>query len=410
MPTLNYKESDGTDVGDKGFVTKDYVMNFYPQLAPALVAPELFGWGRNNFGQLGNGVTTSRSSPGTNSLGGTDWKSVACGYGHTIGIKNTGAMWLWGRNESGQLGVGDTTNRSSPVSPAGGGTNWAMASAGFSHTAAIKTDGTLWTWGSNTHGQLGIGSTTARSSPGTITGWTNVWEQNQWKSVSVSGGTAAATLAIKGDGTLWLWGRNNFGQLGDGTTTNRSSPVTTAGGGTNWKQAVCGEECGVAIKTDGTLWTWGRNQAGQLGTGNTTDRSSPGTVAGGGTTWAVAAASKNGYFLTAIKTDGTLWTWGTNNLYGQLGTGDKTDRSSPGTVAGGGTTWKKVSCGDSMVLALKTDGSLWSWGRADYGQLNSGAAVERSSPGMTLPNYRNNWKELSAGMYFGFATTESDGW
>jgi alpha-tubulin suppressor-like RCC1 family protein len=155
-----------------------------------------------------------------------------------------------------------------------------------------------------------------------------------------SGG--AHTTAIKTDGTLWTWGLGSFGRLGTNDTTDRSTPVTTFAGGTNWKQVSSGGLYTAAIKTDGTLWTWGSNYFGYLGTNDTTDRSTPVTTFAGGTNW--KQVSSGNAHTTAIKTDGTLWTWGRNDN-GYLGTNDTTDRSTPVTTFAGGTNWKQVSAG-----------------------------------------------------------------
>ena len=205
-------------------------------------------------------------------------------------------VWTWGDNTRGQLGDNTTISRSSPGTTAGGGTTWSQVSAGNQHTVAVKTDGTLWTWGLNTSGQLGTGNTTARSSPVTTAGGGTTWSQ-----VSAGG---FHTAAIKTDGMLWTWGYNGYGQLGDNTQNNRSSPVTTAGGGTTWSQVNCGWYHTAAIKTDGTLWTWGYNGYGRLGDNTTTDRRSPITTAGGGTTWSQVSA---GGFHTAAITNAIFY-------------------------------------------------------------------------------------------------------
>jgi len=205
----------------------------------------------------------------------------------------------------------------------------------------IPIERSLYTWGNNGYGQLGDGTTTSRRSPGTVAGPKADW-------IAVSSGRVV-TAAIKIDGTLWTWGGNNVGQLGDGTTTSRSSPGTVAGGGSTWCSASSGHCHTAAVKSDGTLWTWGYNSWGMLGDGTTTSRRSPGTTAGGGTTWCAVSAGR--CYTAAVKTDGTLWTWGING-YGQLGTGNTTQRSSPGTVAGGGTTWSKVSAGYFHTAAI----------------------------------------------------------
>jgi alpha-tubulin suppressor-like RCC1 family protein len=340
-------------------------------------------WGKNDVGQLGIGTTTNRCSPGTTIGGGTTWRQVSMGYNHTLAIKIDGTLWSWGCNGNGQLGTGTKTSRSSPGTTAGGGTTWCQICASYSISSSIKTDGTLWTWGRNNNGQLGDGTTTDRSSPGTTTGGGTTWCQTSTGYKN--------TFGIKNDGTLWTWGQNNAGALGDGTTTNRCSPGTIAGGGVNWCHSGAGMYDGIAVKTDGTLWTWGYNTCGQLGDGTTTNRCSPGTTAGGGTTWCQATIWRRE--ASAIKTDGTLWTWGRNNS-GQLGDGTTTNRCSPGTTAGGGTTWCQIGSISYMLSAIKTDGTLWTWGCNNCGQLGDGTTTNRCSPGSTAGG-GTTWCQIS---------------
>jgi alpha-tubulin suppressor-like RCC1 family protein len=329
-------------------------------------------WGCNINGRFGDNTTTNQSIP---TQIGTDinWTCVSTFYRHSAGIKTDGTLWTWGYNVFGQLGANSTSTRSSPGTVVGGGVAWCAISVGDFFTAGIRTDGTLWTWGQNVEGRLADGTTTNRSSPGTTAGGGTNW--------CFINSSTRHSVAIKTDGTLWTWGNNVDGALGDGTATARSSPVTTAGGGTNWcvaGAAVCNTT--AAVKTDGTLWTWGRNSTGQLGDGTTTSRSSPGTTAGGGTNW--CAVSAGGYHIAAIKTDGTLWTWGSNGS-GQLGDGTVTSRTSPVTTAGGGTNWCAVSAGCNTTAAVKTDGTLWTWGSNSGGTLGIGSGSARSSPGTT---------------------------
>jgi hypothetical protein len=409
MPTLGYKDSDGIDVGNK-YVTKEYMMDWYPDIITGMKAPQLLAWGLNGSGELGTGQASNKPIQVLNSGGSASiWNQVSFGAFNSAAIKSDGTLWTWGNNDSGQLGNGASgagTSRTSPGSTAGAGTNWRQVDVAggqgiTSYMAAVKTDGTLWTWGVNSSGQLGSGVTTARSSPDTTAGGGTTWKQ-------VSCYTNF-TAAIKTDGTLWTWGLNASGQLGTGTTTNRSSPNTTAGGGTNWKTVACGYNVAAAIKTDGTLWTWGLNASGQLGTGTTTNRSSPDTTAGGGTNWKTVAC---GFKLTAaIKSDGTLWTWGLN-ASGQLGTGTTTNRSSPNTTAGGGTNWKQVNCDIYGTAAIKTDGTLWTWGDnyASSGHLGTGSDTgSRSSPG-SIYGGGTNWKQITCGYLTMAAISENEGW
>ena len=200
------------------------------------------------------------------------------------------ALYSGGNNSNGQLGLGDTTNRSAP-NRIGSGTTWASIAAGKAHTSAVKTDGTLWSWGYHSFaGATGLNEAINRSSPvqvGALTNWSTISKSNY------------ATMAIKTDGTLWAWGLNNAGGLGQSDTIDRSSPVQV-GVLTNWSKADIGStNSAIAIKTDGTLWTWGQNTNGQLLLGDTINRSSPVQV-GALTTWLNISAGR--YATLATKT------------------------------------------------------------------------------------------------------------
>ena len=295
----------------------------------------------------------------------------------------TGSLWLWGGNGSGQLGDNTIVNKSSPVQTISIGTNWKQVAAGNDYVAAIKTDGALWLWGSNGYGQLGTNNQTPRSSPvQTIAGGTN------WKLVACGW---AHTAAIKTDGTLWLWGSSNSGALGDGqTAVNKLTPVQTVSGGNDWKQVSCGRYFTAAIKTDGTLWMWGANTSGQLGDNTTTPKSSPVQTVAGGTNWK-QVGSGLGNHVAAIKTNGTLWVWGYNNL-GQLGLNAGGNRSSPIQTVAAGTDWKQVATSDFNTVAIKTDGTLWTWGYNNVGQVGDNTTTARSSPVQTAAA-GTNWKQ-----------------
>jgi alpha-tubulin suppressor-like RCC1 family protein len=385
------------------FTEDGVVRSFDDVFIPADVFRDgnLFTWGYNSNSQLGVNDTTSRSTPVTTISGGTNWKQVSCGYSHTAAIKTDGTLWTWGNGNSGLLGNAVTTNRSTPVTTFAGGTNWKQVSGGRFHTAAIKTDGTLWTWGNNANGQLGDNTITNKLTPVTTFAGGTTWKQ-------VSAGDTH-TAAIKTDGTLWTWGSNNNGQLGTNNITTRSTPVTTFAGGTNWKQVSSGIFHTAAIKTDGTLWTWG-NAAffGGLGTNDTTTRSTPVTTFAGGTNWKQVSCGYN--HSAAVKTDGTLWTWGAG-FYGQLGNSVASNRITPVTTFAGGTNWKQVSCGGGSssgnVAAIKTDGTLWTWGSGSNVQLGNNSTSNTSTPVTTFAG-GTNWKQVSCGLKHTAAVTYID--
>jgi alpha-tubulin suppressor-like RCC1 family protein len=367
----------------------------------SLVGDTLWAWGATSLGQTGsgrlnqNGYFSSLATPVTTFAGGTTWKQVSANSAHVAAVKTDGTLWIWGANSFGQLGINNTTFKSTPVTTFVGGTDWKQVACGGrftsavtdAFTAAIKTDGTLWTWGRNSYANLGTNNTTQRNTPGTtFVGGTT------WKQVSCGQGFVAA---IKTDGTLWTWGRNAYAQLGinaGGSATGRSTPVTTFLGGTDWKEVACGSSHVLAIKNDGTLWTWGRNNNRQLGINATNANiSTPVTTFLGGTTWKKVAGGYS--HSAAIKYDGTLWLWGSGGS-GQLGHNATTNRSTPVTTFSGGTNWKQVSCGYNFTGATKTDGTLWTWGYNAYFELGINNTTNKQTPVTTFAG-GTNWKQVS---------------
>jgi alpha-tubulin suppressor-like RCC1 family protein len=355
-----------------------------PDLPPP-PANYLWAWGSNQFGRLGLGNTTYYSSPKQVGALGT-WDNVYPSNefkGRTFGIDTSNKLWAWGRNYTdAALGLGDTLDRSSPTQ-IGTLTNWSTIDSGYMHTTAIKTDGTIWSWGNNYNGKLGLGNTTYYSSPkqiGSLTNWLKISCGNYYN------------LAIKTDNTLWSWGQttNGAGWLGLGNGTSRSSPVQI-GALTTWASTSGGYDHSFAITTRGALWAWGKNGQGQLGLGDKNDNYSPNQI-GSLTNWSsVSAGSRQ--WTAAIKTDGTLWAWG-NGGYGNLGLGNTTSYSSPKQV-GSLTTWLQASAGGYHMAAIKTDGTIWSWGRNSSGQLGDGTTTARSSP--IQVGASTNWTKIAAG-------------
>jgi alpha-tubulin suppressor-like RCC1 family protein len=380
--STGYINSSGLDIGIP-LVPKSYLIDRYPELADTFKQAGLWLWGSGQSGALGDNTIVNKSSPVQTIAGGTNWKQVSADNRFSGGIKTDGTLWLWGQNNYGPLGNNTRTNVSSPIQTIAGGTNWKQVSCGYVNTASIKTDGTLWIWGENNSGQLGDNTRVSKSSPvQTISGGAN------WKYVA-SGYQAIA--AIKTDGTLWVWGNGFNGSLGNNSTTDVSSPIQTVAGGTNWKQVSCGNSVKAAIKTDGTLWLWGQNNYGQLGNNTRTNVSSPIQTISGGTNWTQLSVSF--FHTTSIKTDGTLWLWG-YAAYGELGDNTRANKSSPVQTVSGGTNWKLVSTGLYTTSSIKTDGTLWLWGRNNYGQLGINSSDNRSSPVQTVAG-GTNWKQLA---------------
>ena len=345
---------------------------------------KLFTWGRNAHGRLGLNQPTSTHKSSPTQIPGVGWSKIAEGgnktnnYGNAA-LKTDGSLWSWGYNYNGRLAQNNTGGyASSPVQIPG--TTWKHASNAYGAMMGSKTDGTLWAWGFNYFGQLGqnegqSNNTKSYSSPVQIHGDATNWNGAQYtfKLGRIWAG------AIKTDGTLWTWGKNEKGQLGQnaGNNVHQSSPTQVPG--TTWSIFSANNEQAFAIKTDGTLWGWGKNDSGAMGQNQAEPAlsaiSSPTQIPG--TTW--RSVNGSSFFNLATKTDGTLWSWGASS-YGRLGQnlGPGNNRSSPVQIPG--TTWDKIAATSTSALATKTDGTMWAWGAQQYGQLGVNSVVSYSSP------------------------------
>jgi len=358
------------------------------------VTGELWSWGYNANGPLGQNNLTRYSSPVQ--IPGTQWTSdIRHGYQSTLATKTDRTLWAWGYNAYGHLGQNDRTQYSSPRQIPG--TQWGTIGHSYFGGLGTKTDGTLWSWGRNSNGQLGQNSSTTdhRSSPVQIPG--TQWVYNDPHLIGGGDYNAMLGYCAKTDNTIWLWGSNNYGGLGQNNKTPYSSPVQLPG--TQWSNIFIAYSSG-GVKTDGTLWVWGDNNKAQLGQNNRTFYSSPVQIPG--TQWAYYSQSY-GRSL-ASKTDGTLWAWGMNNV-GQIGDNSATYRSSPTQIPG--TQWdigpRGISAGFYSTYALKTDGTLWAWGYNAYGELGQDNRTYYSSP-RQIPG--TQWTAVPQGdarIYSGFA-------
>jgi hypothetical protein len=353
-------------------------------------ADVIYVFGSNVQGRLGiNSSLASSRSPVSVAGGFTDWCQVSAGSCHNLGLRGNGTAWAWGNNINGRLGDnnGTVASRSSPVSVVGGFTDWCQVSAGNQHSLAVRSNGTTWAWGVGTLGRLGDNTTISRSSPVSVVGGFTDWCQ-----VSAGG---AHSLGVRCNGTAWAWGSNSNGLLGDndGAVANRSSPVSVAGGFTDWCQVSGGEYHSLGLRTNGTAWAWGRNACGQLGDDTTISRSSPVSVCGGFTDWCQISAGR--YHSLAVRSNGTAWSWG-DNRQGRLGDNSTISRSSPVSVVGGFTDWCQVSAGCANSLGVRTNGTAWGWGINNYGVLGDGTTGQRSSPVSVVSRF-TGWCQVSAG-------------
>ena len=344
----------------------------------------MFGTGGNAYGQLGINDVLPRSSP--HQIPGTQWQLAAMGYYHSLMLKNDGTLFTTGYGAIGELGQNVSTtnaNRSSPVQVPG--TEWGLVAAAYQRSGAVKTDGTLWGWSMNTYGELGQNSIVQYSSPRQIPGTQWSYERGAFSMGDYGGYN---TWGIKTDGTLWGWGRGPYGRLGLNIGNNTyylSSPTQLPGTEWSW---IEGGQTVAALKSDGTLWTWGLNTNGSMGVNDRAQRSSPVQVPG--TQWDAVSNAQNS--LIARKTDGTLWSWGTDTV-GKLGLDTQgVHRSSPTQIPG--TQWtKELSMSYYHCTAVKDDDTMWVWGYNQDGVLGqnlaSASGGARSSP-TQLPG--TQWK------------------
>ncbi|HRG59249.1 MAG TPA: T9SS type A sorting domain-containing protein [Bacteroidia bacterium] len=322
-------------------------------------------------------------------------QTIAAGGWHSLVICNDGTVKTFGENDTGQLGNGTNVDSNTPITP--GLSNCAAVSGGGdqleAHSMALKDDGSVWSWGSNLYGGLGNGSTTSISTPAQVTSISNV--------SAISAGGWHST-ALKNDGTVWTWGWNADGQLGDGTLVDKLIPTQISGlnGVTSIK---AGTYHVLVLKSDGTVWAWGDNEYGQIGNGTTiTDQTTPVQVLSG-----VTKIAAGRFFSMALKSDGTVWTWG-QNLYGQLGNGTTTDSPSPIQVSGINNVID-ITCGAFECHVIKSDETAWAWGRNTYGNLGDGTAANSSTPVQSVG--LTNVVRIAAGTNFAlFAKSDGTFW
>jgi alpha-tubulin suppressor-like RCC1 family protein len=345
----------------------------------------LYAWGLNTSGQLGINSTVNTSVPVlVSGPSGASWSSISAGDSYSVGIATNGQLYAWGNNNSGQIGNGSVTSSSRPtLVSAPSGTSWAAVAAGGSHVLAVSTTGLLYAWGDNTQGQLGTNNTTAVSVPTLVSGPAST----SW---SVVAAHSNHSFAISTDFVLYGWGSNTGAELGINVTTknSHSSPVMVSGpSGVSWVQVATGNSHTVAITANNELYAWGSNTRGQVGVNGPTTSVylSPVTVAAAdGSYWTNAACGDN--HTLAIDSTGVLWAWGDNSV-GQLGLNSLVPgmEPSPVMVSGPtGTSWSVISAGTSHSMAISFDNTVYGWGGNSTGQI--GVSGVMSIDGSLLTN------------------------
>jgi alpha-tubulin suppressor-like RCC1 family protein len=327
-------------------------------------------WGGNSSGQLGDGSTTNRLTPvGVSGLT-SGVQAISAGYHHTCALTSTGDVKCWGGNSSGQLGDGSTTNRLTPVDVVGLASGVRAIAAGYYHTCALTISGGVKCWGDNTYGQIGDGTTTNRLVPVDVSGLTSGVQ------AIAAGGTH--TCAVTTSGGVKCWGRNWDGQLGDGTTTSRTTPVDVSGLTTGVVALAAGNFHTCALSTSGGVKCWGRNGSGQVGDGTMYNvRLTPVDVIG--LTAGAQTIAAGGYHTCAITAAGGDQCWGRNDS-GQIGNGTTTSQAVPVDVVGLASGVVAITAGLNHTCALTSVGSAKCWGKNDNGQLGDGTTTDRLTP------------------------------
>lgn len=338
-------------------------------------------WGFNRRGGLGDDTSVTRTSPVTVLGLGADSGvvDISLGDDHGLALKTDGTVLAWGSNAHGQVGNGTTDDptRATPVVGLGAGSKVISIQAGADHSLALKSDGTVLAWGRNSSGELGNDTLVPGRVPALVKGL------GPGSGVTAISTRGRHSLALKSDGTVLAWGKNTHGQVGDGTTTDLFHPVVVSGmAAGSGVVALSGSYYhSLALKRDGSVWSWGINVHANLGDGTTTDRLTPGPVVGLGEGSGVTAISGGGVHSLALKADGTVLAWGAN-YDGGVGDGTAEMRLTPVPVSGFGAKSGVVAITASYHhnMAMKSDGSVWAWGLNDHGQLGDGTTTTRLVP------------------------------
>jgi alpha-tubulin suppressor-like RCC1 family protein len=354
-----------------------------PALAVSIpTVPVGAAWGANSSSTLGDGTATQRlTHAGIGSL--QNLAQVSGGSDHSLALTTAGTVYAWGSNAHGALGTGTGLNAASPVQVPGL-SGITQVAAGYGHSLALASNGTVWAWGDNTDGDLGDDTTTQRNVPVQVPGLTGITQ--------IQAGYAWS-LALRSDGTVWAWGDNLYDQLGNPNIYLSTTPIQV-NGLSSVTAIAAGEAFGMAIETTYThglegvltlhsLWTWGQDSEGEIGNGTYSDPFEPVGVAtpvhvtGIPSPAGIAAGDS---FAAVLGSDGSVWEWGAND-YGVLGPAATAGESLvPVKAISAGSTITQISAGDAHILALQSSGSVLAWGYNASGQLGNGTTVSSTTP------------------------------
>lgn len=359
---------------------------------------KLYGTGLNNKGQLGTGITVNTNTFTQEILAASDWDTISCGGNHSVALTTGDKIFGTGLNAQGQLGLGDEVDVSTFTQESSGAVNWEEVAAGGNHTMGRKTTGAVLGTGENNEGELALNDTNNRN---TFTQESS--SDLDWTLLSCG---SDHTIALKDNDSLWGAGDNSHGQLATGGKSVDDLYRQEASGDMDWESVSCGRDHSIAIKVNGTLWGCGRNDHGELSTGDKVNKNIFTQEQGLELDWSLSSCGSD--HTMAQKDDGSLWGAGLNST-GQLGTGNTLDQIIFAREALVDNDWIGLAAGDDFTMAFKADGTLYGTGSNTSGQLGLGAGSPVSAITFTREvSGASNWGAVSAGINFSIATQDTD--
>jgi len=382
-------------------------------LSTSVSAGYLWDWGNNTKYQLGDGSTTNQEKPqGLDADDIEDVVAVAGGLYHSLAVDEDGTVWAWGNNSKDQLGNEDADSSESSPLEVDDLEDIIAAAAGGDHNLALDDEGYVWAWGYNSTGQLGINSTSTKENAIKVKGG----EQNEsyLSNIEAIAAGYAFSLALDKDGHVWAWGDNSKGQLGNSSTSKQTTPIEVKTGEQNDNSTylsnivaiAAGYQFSLAVDEEGNIWSWGYNNYGQLGNADTNTEKTPVQVEDISNAIAVAAGQ---YHSLALTDEGKVYAWGYNK-YGQLGNGDTDTEKTPVAVEDSDMDQEieSISAGYNHSLALDADGTVWSWGDNNYGQLGDGSDDNQEEP-VEIEDIDGDVCFISAGANHSLAISDEEG-